>query len=731
MALKKRFSLEEFLDEAVKHPSWFFNAHQALYAAVDRKGRDEDGKWNFVKDRLFGLDENVNMLMDIIKAGTHDPEFRSKMALLIGQTGTGKTETTNILVEPLIEYRQTEEGALYKLKLYPFSDNVKNLFDDEDQFEKFKARITSLTNDTSDMSRDYYLGSLNEIRLGYSTNIGQAIYLFVKGPEGSKSQGEKKLEETIEKINGGLTGKNDKWRKIELEKRLESSSIDKVKNALLDSLREIFVTSKGTPDEKKIRSFMEKAVVVEEASNNEVLMRSRPQVAVSEKNLDYQAVFGGKVSYKLIKFVDADTDSPLVINYGIAGGQNMPSPAGGMVVFSEVQKAPESFLNTFLDLIQDRQIHLPNGFTEPIDSVFMGTTNLDDYSKIATNIKDYFMGRTYPILYKSILRLSDAEKALDSIFSRNSDNLGFHYSPRFLTLMKYIWVMAGLDKEPNIPLVEKAEMYNGNKKGDNQLTAEELQRKANSKSLLEITEGVRFGLPYRAVRDSVITLLNYSRKAEAADGVKKQAYSEPCLDSILGGGGTEYVQDLLNTMEGLQDLTKQRISSASEDGKAIINSAFEKYRLELFKDVAIAYTNSEETLNRLVSTYVIHSYMLAENKDRFLLNGVFENVDKDFLDQVNLVAKVPPDGIKKAIQNHIKYNYSGKTDPETLRKVGDNLLEEFPHLIDGIIASVKPKSASSAAIMMSDSGLKDTLKNKFGYCEKCANVAISVYTSKK
>ncbi len=741
MAVKSRMSLDEFLAEAGKHRSWLFNAHQRLYASILKYGKTiskiNEGKkdskstedktistWNFIYKQpndtrqiseLYGLDDIADSFVTILKRGTQNPAERSKLIEFIGPAAVGKSEFEKILSETLKDYTSSEEGLQYRVKLHLDDKSLqalRNQFDSQEDFNAFKNEV-----------RATFKG-LTDVKLAPATNVQTALYLFLKRDDGKNTP--TRVDSLVEDLNKDV---KDRWQTVRIDSSAVSSSVSWTKSKIVDALSGIFRTKEDAPDMDRIYQVLEKMVSVDRASESEVLITAKPNVAVGEKNFSFNLVFGGKRDYGLMNKLEGDDSNPLVYGYGVAGGQKLPSPAGNILLFSEVLKAPESFVKPVLDFIQDREVRFADAYREPVDAVLIGTTNLDEYAQLSSTVKDYFMSRTYNLLFKSMTNLNAAERALDHIFQQASSELGFHYSPRFIKLMEYLWVMSALDEAPNVSLKQKADIYAGKRIPDVKITLEEMLKNANSKSLLEVEEGVKRGIPYREMAGSIVKFLKYA-KAVQSDLVKKPIEEQDvCLDAMFGGDNSmTYLEMFLNTMEGITDDTKRRIRG--EVGTKVMGLAFDVYRRAIEEDVANCYL-SDNAVSEHVKKYVLHKYHQKQEHEKFSYDGRFENVDKDFLKNIEEKSGVKGDVMGSTITSIIRTKYYGEINENSLKDITDALLEDHPTLVKAVIDLLRPQRGMVLA--SSQDNIKAKLTEKYGYCQRkggCADVAYHLFDSR-
>ena len=116
-------TFDNYLDIVGENPGVTRNAHQRLYDIIMSHGREQVtlfGKkvphYNIFddpefdgKDTLYGLDEPLSKLVEVIKAGANDWEVDKRLILLYGPVGTAKSTIARILKKYTELYSRTDE----------------------------------------------------------------------------------------------------------------------------------------------------------------------------------------------------------------------------------------------------------------------------------------------------------------------------------------------------------------------------------------------------------------------------------------------------------------------------------------------------------------------------------------------------------------------------------------------------------------------------------------------
>ncbi|MFT7486589.1 MAG: serine protein kinase, partial [Candidatus Paceibacteria bacterium] len=125
-ALTWEGSFEEYLQLVDENPLLIRNAWQRLYDMIRSHGSEEPEfpgaprRWGLFQDPLgggrdaiFGLDEPMNKLVQVIRAGACGFGPERRVILLHGPVGSAKSTVARLLKEALEHYSKQDEGALY------------------------------------------------------------------------------------------------------------------------------------------------------------------------------------------------------------------------------------------------------------------------------------------------------------------------------------------------------------------------------------------------------------------------------------------------------------------------------------------------------------------------------------------------------------------------------------------------------------------------------------------
>lgn len=126
--LHEVISFDEYLKRVKKNPNLVRNAYQRVsdmimsYGVDTRKEKGKEDKVHYKffddpvdngKDAIFGIDDNLNQLVDVFKMGANGFGAEKRILLLHGPVGSSKSSIARLLKKGLERYSQTDEGVMY------------------------------------------------------------------------------------------------------------------------------------------------------------------------------------------------------------------------------------------------------------------------------------------------------------------------------------------------------------------------------------------------------------------------------------------------------------------------------------------------------------------------------------------------------------------------------------------------------------------------------------------
>ena len=123
-------SFSEYLGLVMEHPQLIRTAYQRLYDMITLYGREEvsEGLGSYYRysffadqarnaeDSIFGLDQPLEKLVNIIKSAAYGYGPEKRILLLHGPVGSAKSTIVRLLKRGLEEYSKRSDGALYSFR---------------------------------------------------------------------------------------------------------------------------------------------------------------------------------------------------------------------------------------------------------------------------------------------------------------------------------------------------------------------------------------------------------------------------------------------------------------------------------------------------------------------------------------------------------------------------------------------------------------------------------------
>lgn len=124
-------SFAVYLDMVRDNPSIVRNAYQRLFEMIESDGfseyekyREKFRRWKFFndeegkgKDAVFGIDRELNKLVELLKAGAEGYGVERRILLMHGPVGSAKSTIARLMKKGLERYTRKPTGALYTFKI--------------------------------------------------------------------------------------------------------------------------------------------------------------------------------------------------------------------------------------------------------------------------------------------------------------------------------------------------------------------------------------------------------------------------------------------------------------------------------------------------------------------------------------------------------------------------------------------------------------------------------------
>lgn len=121
-------TLGDYLKMVVENPSIHMGAHERVLRMIESHGfeTNEEGEpsnYNFFKDDLFGVEDQIVEFMQYLRAAAAGSEVGRRILLVYGPTSSGKSQLAILLKRGLEAFSKTDAGALYALVDSPMNED--------------------------------------------------------------------------------------------------------------------------------------------------------------------------------------------------------------------------------------------------------------------------------------------------------------------------------------------------------------------------------------------------------------------------------------------------------------------------------------------------------------------------------------------------------------------------------------------------------------------------------
>ena len=422
-----------------------------------------------------------------------------------------------------------------------------------------------------------------------------------------------------------------------------------------------------------------------------------------EKNQD-STELTGDINYRKIAIYGSDSD-PRAFNFD--GEFNIANR--GMIEFVEVLKLDVAFLYDLLTASQEHKIK-PKKFAQTdIDLVIIGHTNEPEYRKLQSNeFMEALRDRTVKIDIPYITKLNQEIRIYQKDFNaRTVPNI--HIAPHTLEMASMWAILTRLEepKKANLTLLQKLKLYNG--KTSQHFTEDNIKelRKETIKEGLE-------GISPRYIQDKISNSLIIDKGGgcinpfivlnELGGGLKAHSL-------INNEEMRKHYQELLAEVKReYEDLVKHEVQRAISADESAIEKLCGNYI-----DNVKAYIQKEKIRNQYTGA--------DDEPDERLMRSVEEKIE---------ISESRKDDFRREIMNYIGAlaldgkSFDFRTNERLHKALELKLFEDQKDTIKltTLVSTVVDKETQAKIDVV-----KNRLIKNYGYCEICANDALSFVAS--
>lgn len=540
-SLTKEMSLSEYIDLVVQNPMLARTAYQRLYDMIMSYGTvpvtryKKTYTWykffgdSSVGSPIFGLEEPLDELVQIIRGGAGGYGTERRLILLRGPVGSAKSSICSLLKSGLEKYTKTDAGQIYTYKWVGL-DKVPGL--------NFTAT------DNCPMHDDPLKLLPEDLRLKLETELNDSL----------KSQYDKACKQYR------LEGKDPRELPIPHKISLRSGLNPKCQY-YWDHLMEAYAGDWEQVVTNHIRvhrfQFSE--------SKRIGIGTFQPK---DEKNQD-STELSGDINYMLLSKYGNDSD-PRAFSYD---GEFQVAHRG-MCEFIEILKLAKEFLYDVLGATQERKIK-PKKFAQmDIDEVLISHSNQPEYDKMQSDkTMEALRDRTIVINVPYQLEWSKELKILSRDYG--DGKVPQHIAPHTLEIAALWGVTTRLTPDPDnqIGKVDKAKLYDGRSLPN---WTEESVKEMRSRFK---NEGLERGISPRFVQNAISNCLVKSRKYINPFMVLSEIEEKlkTCSTVTDEQAREDYAKDLLLVKKELEEILKNEVQRAIVGSDAAIVALFTSY----------------------------------------------------------------------------------------------------------------------------------------------------------
>ncbi len=435
-------SVEELYNKILQDPTPVFSAHQRLYTAVDSYGTEKVKnvfgrtvtRYNMFTERsdvapnpIRGADEALEKMMNAVRHGLDGSEKGRRVILLLGDAGSGKTESINILKRGVSAW--SVKNPVYALKWENLPPDIKKVKGEEGE-EDLDPK----------MSNPLLLLPL-EVRKKLQAQLNKKFY------ENKENEGKKLDFPILSLTEDELSGRSARIRDLLLDKELKAL--------------------------KQEKSSLSKEEALTQASWNVIQKYASAQRIVIDEGTGIGYLDAKDPQWFDTTTITGDVNPAGEARYGSAkdarafdyGRGKIYDAQGVMFHFDEILKTKEAHLLSFLQIGQEGRVQGVSGVRERVNTVIFATSNLPDYLPLRKKKENRaFFQRFNIIKFPYTGNKKDELQIYEDTHKERFERENIHVAPHALETAALFAVMSRLevpDGEKTSILPLKADLYAG------------------------------------------------------------------------------------------------------------------------------------------------------------------------------------------------------------------------------------------------------------------------------
>lgn len=652
--LNSEMSFSEYIDLCLKTPRLARTSWQMIHDMILEKGfyefeeyRKSYKHYNFFDDPdcpILGIEETKDSIVKFVKGAAGFYGTEKRILLLHGPVGSAKSTICRLLKRSLEKYSQTDNGAWYSYKWVNLPTGVDGIYTSpEIECPLHENPLKLLPTDV----RKAILDKMNEVHAENCNNSNERYDLRCEGDLNPLCRFF--LNELLRRNNGDL------------------------ETVLTNHIRVV----------RKVYSEVDRVGIA----------TFQPK---DEKNQD-STELTGDIDFQKISIFGTDSDPRAFAFRGEFCRGNR-----GLIEFIEGLKLDQAFLYDLLGATQEQSIKPKNFSQITIDEAILMHSNNPEFERLKGNqYMEAFRDRTVKINVPYTLKLSEEIKILEKDYGQGK--VKQHVAPHTLEIAALWAILTRLedDKDGNINLIEKAELYDGKLlEGWTEETVKEMKDKYPN-------EGMTFGVSVRYVQDKLANVLSNNHEYVNPFMIANEL-KDGLLESAL-----IVSKEQINRYVGCVDLALKKLGDIlkAEVQEAMVGDENAAIRLcSNYIDNVMAYVNGVKVRNQITGRDEPPNERLMRSIEEKV--GIPDNQSPDFRQMVR--------GFIGDLA-HKNKSFKWDSNPKLKKAIELKLFEDVKDTIKLSALSGEGATVVDKDIQEKIDALKYRLIKQYGYNEKSAH----------
>lgn len=673
-------TFDKYLDRVIENPKLIRTSVQRISDMIMERGREEAViddevlfKYKFFTEppnpelAIFGIEETLHKLVADINGAASESGPDERLLVLVGPVGSAKTNIAKLFKRGLEEYTAQDENALYRIEW--------------------------------DLNDEHGNPILKDLPTAFECEVYDDPLKLLPGE--ARKEVVRELNKTVKE---GARAKNELVP-------YELKSAGDVCPQCNDIFRRLLQHYSG--DVEKVLSHVKAKRLILDEKTRAGITEYEPS---EEKSQDTKDLTGGINYRKLVTF--GSESNPHVL--GLDG--ELCKSNRGILQLDEIFKSKRDMQYTFLSAAQERAYKIKKTALISFDGLIIGTTNIPDWERVKRDkgleaLKDRTI--VIPVPYNE--KISHEVSIYDKLGFAEAEERGYHIAPHTKWLAAAWSVMTRLAEDPAgaIDLLQKARLYDGEPIKDYTTAQVVDMKKRVPKEENELLKGIS----PRIIQNTISAALNHPDVLGT-----ESSHGTHCINPFL-------VRDYLG-----KDVDSDLAQFTAPERKkftTLLNMVEAEIKDRIIKDLHKAIAGDEKAVANLFEDYKENVFAsLAKEKVKDKLTGRMKDPDETLMRSIESKMDITDSGRKThrewftqqfvfAEARSTKFTY--QTDQRVRKALEEELIQKQGNISTAII-TINKATASQEQLEKIEL-VKSRLIHDFGYCEHCADIAMSLKQS--